>query len=88
MPQPFAVFWDFEEGGNAEHLLEHGVSADEAEQIIDRYFDQREPSRSTPEYFVVRGFTEAGRFLLVVFEYLDDEDVVIPVTAYEPEVLP
>jgi hypothetical protein len=33
----------------------------------------------------VRGFTPGGRFLLVVFEYLADEDIVIPVTAFVPE---
>jgi len=33
----------------------------------------------------VRGFTAEGRFLLVVFEYLAEEGIVIPVTAFEPE---
>ena len=85
MPEPLAIFWDEHAGGNVEHLKEHGVRPEEAEQVIARYFDQRESSRSTPRYYVVRGFTERGRFLLVVFEYLAEESIVIPVTAFEPE---
>ena len=46
---------------------------------------QVEPSPSTPEYWIVRGFTAGDRFLVVVFEYLADDDIVIPVTAFEPE---
>lgn len=79
------IFWDHGEGGNVEHIAEHDATPGEVEQVIGGYFDDREPSHSTPEYWVVRGFTEGGRFLLVVFEYLDDEDIVIPVTAFEPE---
>jgi hypothetical protein len=44
-----------------------------------------EPSRSTPEYWIVGGFTAGSRFLLVVLEFLAGEDIVIPVTAFEPE---
>jgi len=64
MARPLAIFWDHGEGGNAEHLAEHGVTPDEAEQAIGKYFDDRESSHSTPEYWVVRGFTSRGRFLL------------------------
>jgi hypothetical protein len=53
--------------------------------VIGRYFDDRKPSHSTPEYWVVRGFTAGGRFLLVVVEYLAGEDIVIPAAAFEPE---
>jgi len=49
MAEPFVTFWDHGEEGNAEHLAEHGVTPDEAEQVIGKYFDDREPSRSTPE---------------------------------------
>ena len=83
--EPLVTFWDHGDGGNVEHLAEHGVTPDEAEQVMAKYFDDREPSRSTPEYWIVRGFTAGGRFLLVVFEYLADKDIVIPVTAFEPE---
>ena len=84
MPGPLVIFWDHGQGGNVEHLAQHEVSPEEAEQVLGRYFEDREPSHSTPEYWVVSGFTDKGRFLLVVFEYLTDRDVVIPVTAFEP----
>lgn len=85
MPGPLTIFWDHGEGGNVKHLADHGVSAEEAEQVLGRYFEDREPSHSTPEYWVVTGFTDSGRFLLVVFEYLAESEVAIPVTAFEPE---
>ncbi len=85
MPEPLCVIWDHEAGGNVEHLAEQGVAPEEAEDAICVYFDQRKPSRTMPRYWVVRGFTTVGRFLVVVFEYLADDDMVIPVTAYEPE---
>jgi hypothetical protein len=34
MAEPLAVFRDPGEGGNVEHLAEHGVTPDEAEQAI------------------------------------------------------
>ncbi len=85
MPGPIVILWDHDRGGNVEHLAEHGVTPEEAEEVIGAYFDDREPSYSTPQYWVVSGFTALGRFLLVVFEYLADEEIVIPVTAFEPE---
>ena len=54
MAGPLAIFWDHGQGGNVEHLAQHGVTPDEAEQVIGKYFDDREPSQSTPEYWVVR----------------------------------
>ena len=35
MVEPLAIFWDHGEGGNVEHLAEHGVTPDEAEQVIE-----------------------------------------------------
>ena len=67
------------------HLAEHGVNPDEAEFVLRKYFDDRERSRSNPKRWVVQGFTPAHRFLAVVFDYLQDMDIVIPITAFEPE---
>lgn len=85
MPTFLDILWDDDPGGNVEHLDEHGVSPEEAASVLRRFFDDREPGRSRPRYWVVMGDTDAGRFLIVVFEYLDDLRLVIPVTAYEPE---
>lgn len=87
MPPFFDILWDDEAGGNVEHLAEHGVSIDEAEWVLQRFFHDREPSWSNPDRWVVVGETRAGRVLVVVFEYVEAYDLVVPVTAYEPEKL-
>jgi len=85
MRLPIAFFWDAGPNGNVDHLAENGVTPEEAEEVILARFASREPSNSTPEYWVVQGFTATRRYLLVVFEYLVDDGIVIPVTAFEPE---
>jgi len=87
MPEFVTFIWDYSEGGNVEHLDEHGVTPNEVEDVIRRYFDDREPSRSTPEYWTVFGDTSAGRYPIVVFELLDEGSVINPVTAYDPQEL-
>ena len=85
MPAFLDILWDEEPGGNVEHLAEHGVRPEEARSVLLRFFEDRERSRSRPEHWVVLGDTDAGRFLVVVFEYLEGLHLVIPITAYEPE---
>jgi uncharacterized DUF497 family protein len=60
------------------------VSKDEVHDVLDDPLIDEEPSRSNPAYFVVQGETRRGRWLIVVFEKVD-EDTVRPVTAYEPQ---
>jgi len=85
VPEPIQIIWWDEPGGNVEHLFEHGVSPDEAEDVRARYFDDREPSRARPDRFVVQGHTSSGRFLVVVFDYQPDEEIVIPITDLDLE---
>jgi uncharacterized DUF497 family protein len=76
------VIWDLENdpNGNVQHIGEHGVSCEEVEDIF------RSPEAngfsSTSGRPILWGYTWEGRYLKVVFEWVD-EDAVYPVTAYE-----
>jgi hypothetical protein len=63
-----------------EHLAEHGVTADEFEEIV-KFPDTRGMSRSSGRP-CCWGDTPDGRLLICVYEKLD-ELTVLPVTAYE-----
>ena len=72
------VFWDFESGGNAEHVAEHGLDVDEVEHVLRAPVCFR-VSRSCGRAMVY-GYTPSGEYIVVVYEELDD-DTVYPVTA-------
>ncbi len=86
MTEPTQIIWSDEPGGNVEHLGEHDVSPEEAESVLVRYFGDREPSRSSDNWLVM-GHTPSGRFLVVVFDYIREESIVITITAFEPQEL-
>ena len=74
------VIWTDGPDGNIAHLAEHGVSPEEAEEVL------REPvatdvSRRTGRPLAF-GLTHAGRKLAVVYEQID-RITVYPITAYE-----
>ena len=77
----FEFIWLAGDGGNIDHLAEHGISMDDFEHVFDNCEDEDE-SRSSgrPIRF---GYTEDGRYIAVVFEWVDDDMTVLPVTAYE-----
>jgi hypothetical protein len=56
--------WD---ESNVEHIAQHGVSVEEAQQVLSRTARVR---RSRLERYVAIGPTESGRFLMVVFRLL------------------
>jgi uncharacterized DUF497 family protein len=78
------VIWDLADDvdGNIQHIAENDVTPDEVGEIL-RIADDAQFSRSSGRPLVF-GYTEAGRLLAVIFEWVD-EDTVYPVTAYEPE---
>lgn len=87
-PDPsLTIVWDDSPGGNIEHLAEHGVTIDEFEQVLADRFANRESSKSNPVHWLCHGYTHAGRYLHIVFEYIESEHMVNPVTAYEPSPL-
>ena len=63
-----------------EHLAEHGVSQEDFAEVVS-VPERRGESRSTGRP-CCWGETGDGRYLLCVYEYLD-EMTVIPCTAYE-----
>jgi hypothetical protein len=78
----FEFTWNEEPGGNMEHIAEHGLKPDDVEEVFFNSVD-RDVSRSTG-LPIVFGFTPEGRYILVVYEQVDDV-TVYPVTAYEVE---
>lgn len=81
MGRPATIIWTPEHEAK---LNEHGVSVEEANEIIRNNFDRREPSHSNPHTEIVDGYTAAGRYLMIAF--IDDAefDVVLGITGYEP----
>lgn len=64
----------------ADHLAEHGVSPDDFEHVVCHPYSKGY-SRSTA-LPAAWGHTEDGRYIITVYEELDDV-TVLPVTAYE-----
>lgn len=78
----YEIVWNDEPGGNVEHIAEHGLTPDDVEEVLFGPVD-RDVSRSSG-LPIVFGFTPDGRYILVVYEQLDDV-TIYPVTAYEVE---
>ncbi len=77
-----AILWDMDDDpdGNVQHCLEHGITKEEVDEVLQHPTDA-DVSRSSGRP-VVFGDTDAGRHLMVVYETID-EDTVYPITAYE-----
>jgi hypothetical protein len=82
------IIWDLEDDaeGNVQHLREHDVTTDEADEAEEVLLDPRSSravSRSSglPTVF---GWTSSGRHLAVVYELVDDDPLTFrPITAYD-----
>lgn len=79
------IVWDLEDDvdGNVQHLREHDVTIDEAEEVLLNPQSSRVPSRSSgrPTAF---GWTSTGRHLAVVYEVVDENPLMLrPITAYD-----
>jgi hypothetical protein len=79
----FEFVWSHEEDGNVAHLAEHGLTPEDFEWVFMNY-ESEGVSRSTgrPIRF---GETPDGRNVCIIFEWLEAEMVVYPVTAFEVE---
>ena len=73
----FDFFWTDE---IIEHLGEHGITSDDFERVVKRPVDVR-ASRSS-ELPAAFGYTEDGRYIIAIYDFIDDV-TVLPVTAYE-----
>src|SRR5262249_61393305 len=79
------IIWDLEDDadGNVQHLREHDVTIEEAEEVLLDPLSSRAPSRTSglPTAF---GWTSTGRHLAGVYELVDDDPLTLrPVTAYD-----
>ena len=74
------VVWDGTPGGNVEHVEEHDLTTDEVDYVLENY-ESTGTSRSSGRPCVF-GHAPDGRFIVVVYEEVDDE-TALPVTAYE-----
>ena len=80
-----AILWDLddEDDGNVQHIAEHGVSVEEAEEVLLDDGNEVFTSRSSG-YPIVFGYTSTGRYLAVVFEHVDEDPLTLrPITAYD-----
>jgi hypothetical protein len=76
------IIWSEEPGGNVEHIAEHGLTPEEVEEVIFNPV-AHDVSRLSGLPIVFR-FTPAARYILVVYEEVD-ETTIYPVTAYVVE---
>ncbi len=78
------AIWDTEDDprGNVRHIGEHGLTPEDVEDVLFGVHES-DTSRSSGSPMVF-GFTSAGTYICVVFEWVSD-DTVYPVTAYALE---
>lgn len=74
-----SIFWDDEQGGNVEHIAEHGLTPEDVEQVLAT-IDGIDTSDSSG-YPIVFGWL-GGKRVAVVYEEIDFE-TIYPITAYE-----
>jgi hypothetical protein len=81
--ETWSVIWDLPDDpdGNVQHIIEHGLTEDEVEDVLLDQSLAIEFSESSGRP-LRQGWTSTGRFIAVVWESIDD-DTVRPVTAYE-----
>jgi hypothetical protein len=77
------VVWDDETGGNVEHIVEHGLTPEEVDEVLlnDSIPTAYSSSTGRPSKF---GYTSTGKYIIVVWDELsDDPRMIYPATAYE-----
>ena len=74
------VVWDPTPGGNVEHVEEHDLTTDDVDHVLGNA-EAASISHSSGRPCVF-GHVADGRYIVVVYEEVDD-DTVLPVTAYQ-----
>jgi len=76
------ILWNDEAGGNADKVAQHGLTKDDVTDVFD---DPTEKTRSRSSGLPLwKGFTRDGRYVSVVFQWID-RTTVLPITAFMPE---
>ena len=74
------TIWDYEEDGNVEHIDEHDLTVADVEYVlVEAAEEETSDSSGRPCVF---GYTPDGEYIIVVYEWIDD-DTILPVPAYE-----
>jgi hypothetical protein len=78
------IIWDLEDdpGGNVQHIAEHGIKIEEAEEVLRNPRSRTGRSRRSgrPQVF---GWTSTGKYITVIWEEVSrDPTAIYPVTAY------
>ena len=68
---------------NIDHVGEHGVAAEEVEQITGNRYVTARNKRDKPNRIRMIGHTDGGRTLTVVLEATRDDVIWRPVTAWD-----
>ena len=78
-----SIIWDLDDDphGNVQHCLEHEVTKEEVEEVVQDRASRPGVSRTSGEPALF-GDTHTGRHLIVVYEAVD-EDTIYPITAYD-----
>jgi hypothetical protein len=74
------ILWDPTPGGNVEHVEAHDLTTDDVDHVLQNY-EAKGVSGSSGRPCVF-GHTSDDRYIIVVYEEVD-QDTVVPVTAYE-----
>jgi len=76
------ILWNEEPAGNVKHIAEHGLTPEDVEEVVfNPVASDESQSSGLP---ILYGFTSDGRYVLVVYETID-ETTIYPVTAYVVE---
>jgi hypothetical protein len=74
------ILWDPTPGGNVEHVEAHDLTTDDVDFVLENYeLTAVSQSSGRPRVF---GCTPEGRYIIVVYDEVN-ETTVIPATAYE-----
>ena len=73
----FDIIWTDEA---IDHIAEHGISQEHFEEVICH--PQRKGFSQSSKLPAAWGYTSDGRYLIVVYEEVD-EVTILPITAYE-----
>ncbi len=79
-----SVLWDMDDDpeGNIQHIADHGLTEEDVEDVLYGVHEL-DASRTTGRP-ITFGFTSAGAYICVVFEWVDNHSVY-PITAYPLE---
>lgn len=80
------ILWDLDDDpeGNVQHIAEHGITAEEVEDVL--YAAEEVVASHSSGRPITFGESSTGKYLAVVFDVIDEDPLAVyPVTAYETQ---